>query len=232
MAQRADERALAEACRAGGSVASTGKRVAPDPKGPVLELLQNFSIRDCGGFYDGKVRGKLLRFDTSGGRRVSADASANANRKKHARSLGRNREAQASNQWKDLCYDELAPLRELWASYIEDLLQATGGGGRGGTACKELAEVLAAADLHGCTLGVVRAKNPGCVHLRGTVVEETQRTFRIVTMDDRVLVLPKERCIFEVEVRGARVQLLGRAWMHRLPGGVPGPMTPKGWGLK
>eukprot|EP00971_Amphidinium_carterae_P230753 4579261-Amphidinium_carterae.1 len=55
-----------------------------------------------------------------------------------------------------------------------------------------LSKVLLTADLHGCSLMVLRAKNPGCSGAKGTVIEETQRTFRIISQDDRIRVLPKE----------------------------------------
>merc|ERR1719414_1788597 len=119
-------------------------------------------------------------------------------------------------------YAEFAPLRDLWKAYVQDLKLGQG---------QELANGMASADLHGSTIEVVQAKNPGCVHLRGTVVEETQKTFRIVTPDNRVKVLLKEKCVFELEVCGERVRLLGPAWAQRLPGGVPGPHAPLAWEL-
>lgn len=54
-------------------------------------------------------------------------------------------------------------------------------------------QALGWADLHGSTLEVVSAQNPGCTGVRGTVIEETQRTFRLITRQDKVKVLPKER---------------------------------------
>mmetsp|Transcript_130491 Transcript_130491/g.418397 ORF Transcript_130491/g.418397 Transcript_130491/m.418397 type:complete len:170 (+) Transcript_130491:277-786(+) len=74
-------------------------------------------------------------------------------------------------------------------------------------------------------------KNPGCVRLRGTVLEETQNTFRIITSDNRIKVLPKESSMFEVAVLGERVRLLGPAWAFRLPKGAPGPRAPQAWSL-
>merc|ERR1712194_489054 len=128
--------------------------------------------------------------------------------------------AQAKAQWQSLRYDDFAPLRELWEAYISDLVKNSG---------EDLGKVLASADLHGSVLEVVSAKNPGCVRLRGTVIEETQKTLRVITLDNHTKVLPKATCVFEVAYREQRVRLLGPALSHRLPSGAPGPFTPSGW---
>ncbi|CAE8604117.1 unnamed protein product, partial [Polarella glacialis] len=194
-----------------------GKRPVADPEGPVLELLQTYGIRNGKGYYDGRIRGKFLRFDSQ---KPPAPPVAEAGARRGGG--GRLQEAQGKDHWKSYRYDDFGPLRELWSTYMRDL-----GPGEG----QQLCDTLAGADLHGSTLGVVQAKNPGCVGLRGTVIEETQRTFRIITVGNKVRVLPKESCVFEVEVLGKQLRLLGPAWMHRLPGGAPGPFVPQKWSL-
>mmetsp|Transcript_118065 Transcript_118065/g.333913 ORF Transcript_118065/g.333913 Transcript_118065/m.333913 type:complete len:238 (+) Transcript_118065:86-799(+) len=222
------------------------KRPPPDPRGPVLELLQAFGVRERGGYYDGKVRGKVMRFDNirqigaaaskgsagkgaarngyGGGRhRRAAEAGKNASEAPAgAESKGRDGGAKSKEAWSGLSYEDFEPLRELWASYVDDMQAGSG---------PALAEALAAADLHGSIVEVVQSRHPGCVRLRGTVLEETQRTIRIITPDNRVRVLPKATCVFEVEARGERIRMLGPAWAHRLPGGVPGPYAPQRWTL-
>eukprot|EP00930_Biecheleria_cincta_P084736 TRINITY_DN74184_c0_g1_i1.p1 TRINITY_DN74184_c0_g1~~TRINITY_DN74184_c0_g1_i1.p1 ORF type:complete len:204 (-),score=33.94 TRINITY_DN74184_c0_g1_i1:119-730(-) len=199
------------------AMAEAGKRRVVDSEGPTLELLRTFGIKNAKGYYDGKIRGKYMRFDSQKVASAPADARSQPG-------SGRHKDAQGKEHWKNLRYSDFQPLRELWLSYIKDLLPGDG---------QELAATLANADLHGSTLEVVQAKNPGCVRLKGTVIEETQRTFRIITPDSRVRVLPKENSTFEVEVLGQRVRLLGPAWMHRFSAvsGAPGPFCPRSWSL-
>mmetsp|Transcript_43992 Transcript_43992/g.125958 ORF Transcript_43992/g.125958 Transcript_43992/m.125958 type:complete len:236 (+) Transcript_43992:102-809(+) len=208
----------------GGAAASSSSTSAPkrkvaDPQGPVMELLQSFGVRDKGGFYDVRIRGKYLRLDNTKNPTANAPSTKAAGTGRRA---GRCKEVQGRDQWKGLRFADFEPLRALWHSYIEDLQLGSG---------QELSKGLAAADLHGCTLEVVAAKNPGCVRLRGTVLEETQNTFRIITSDNRIKVLPKECSVFEVVVLGERVRLLGPAWAFRLPRGAPGPQAPQAWSL-
>eukprot|EP00927_Polykrikos_kofoidii_P053821 TRINITY_DN48376_c0_g1_i1.p1 TRINITY_DN48376_c0_g1~~TRINITY_DN48376_c0_g1_i1.p1 ORF type:complete len:263 (+),score=29.58 TRINITY_DN48376_c0_g1_i1:176-964(+) len=231
------------------------KRQSPDPRGPVLELLHSFGVRDRCGYYDSKVRGKVVRMDNV--RSASAVTAAcgkgtgKVGRRTGGYGGGRHRrvlnqqEAKATtaaenatattsteklpcaasarkSSWDGLRYEDFEPLRELWVAYIDDIQPGSG---------PALAEALASCDLHGAIVGVVQARNPGCVRLRGTVIEETQQTFRIITKDNRVRMLIKEACVFELEARGECVRLLGPAWSHRLPGGVPGPHAPLRWTL-
>eukprot|EP00419_Tripos_fusus_P012795 CAMPEP_0172668782 /NCGR_PEP_ID=MMETSP1074-20121228/9273_1 /TAXON_ID=2916 /ORGANISM="Ceratium fusus, Strain PA161109" /LENGTH=181 /DNA_ID=CAMNT_0013485469 /DNA_START=56 /DNA_END=598 /DNA_ORIENTATION=+ len=173
-----------------------GKRRVADPQGPVLDLLGKFGVRDSGGFYERHVRGKMLALDNSASHRQPG--------KKKAASLPqRHKEVQKKQQWTGLCYDDFDRLRDLWKSYVSDLMRSQSG---------DVAQALLSIDLHGSTLTVVQSKNPGCVNLQGTVIEETENTFRIITYGNRVRVLPKASCVFEVEAQGRRVRLLGPAW--------------------
>mmetsp|Transcript_65464 Transcript_65464/g.102214 ORF Transcript_65464/g.102214 Transcript_65464/m.102214 type:complete len:220 (+) Transcript_65464:34-693(+) len=208
-----------------GVVSGSGtKRAVQDPQGPLLELLQVFGVPNRGGYYDSKIRGKIIRFDNSGKSQIAA-AGADATSRKAVhkrRSEGRHKEAQSKEHWKNLRYDDFHPLRELWATYIADMLAAGD---------SDAASVLASADLHGCTIEVVSSKSPGCVRVRGTIIEETQKIFRVISDDNRVRMLPKESCVFVVHLGSERFRLLGSAWVHRVPGGAPGPITPQRWAL-
>lgn len=216
--------AIAEAAVASQAAASAApgvmKRSAPDPHEPVLELLRSFKVKNRNGFYDRNIRGKMMHFDNSMRGRAKPPTVPTPCVGQRS---GRNKQAQQSKEeWSHLKYADFQALRDLWAAHIEGFKPADG---------QALAKLLATSDLHGSTLKVVSAKNPGCVHLCGTVIEETQKTFRIITPDSAIKVLPKERCIFEICTRGEHVRLLGPAWVSRLPGGAPGPCTPKAWSL-
>eukprot|EP00928_Gymnodinium_smaydae_P040989 TRINITY_DN27761_c0_g1_i2.p1 TRINITY_DN27761_c0_g1~~TRINITY_DN27761_c0_g1_i2.p1 ORF type:complete len:251 (+),score=57.09 TRINITY_DN27761_c0_g1_i2:44-796(+) len=236
---------------AGASAALGGKRPVADPRGPVLELLQGYGVTDRG-YYDNKIRGKLLRFDnikqlaagSSGGRGKGAGRGSGYGGGRHRRAAEAAAEAQAEasgtavgsskakGRERGFQYEDFGPLRDLWAAYMQDLRAGLGAG----CDASALGELLASADLHGSTIEVVQATTPGCVRLRGTVIEETQRTFKIITEDNKTKMLPKTSCVFEIEAwPGERLRLLGPAWTHRLPHGVPGALpgtkTPSRWKL-
>lgn len=205
---------IPEVKRATGS--TNKKRPPEDPMGPVLELLKTFGLQNCRSYYDSLVRGKIVRLDNAGRQPPVKIAGKRPGG-------GRCKEVQQDKRsWEGLRYEDFHQLRGLWQSYASELLP---------TELRALTEQLPLLDLHGSTLKVVQAKSPGMVHLEGTVLEETQRTFRIITKESKVKLLPKESCTFEVQVHGRKALLLGPAWSHRLPGGVPGPRTSKEWSL-
>ncbi|CAE7460131.1 Pop4 [Symbiodinium natans] len=178
-------------------MADAPKRRVADPEGPTLELLRTFGIGNTSGYYDRNIRGKFLRLDPS---KLPAKPSKGRNAVKGSK------EARGKEHWKQLRHDDFAPLRALWEKYIEDLSPAND---------DELSAVLARADLHGSCLRVAQAKTPGLVRLSGTVIEETQQTFRIITAENQIKVLPKESCIFEVEALGRSLRLLGPSFIQR-----------------
>eukprot|EP00928_Gymnodinium_smaydae_P040988 TRINITY_DN27761_c0_g1_i1.p1 TRINITY_DN27761_c0_g1~~TRINITY_DN27761_c0_g1_i1.p1 ORF type:complete len:252 (+),score=40.04 TRINITY_DN27761_c0_g1_i1:44-799(+) len=187
---------------AGASAALGGKRPVADPRGPVLELLQGYGVTDRG-YYDNKIRGKLLRFDnikqlaagSSGGRGKGAGRGSGYGGGRHRRAAEAAAEAQAEasgtavgsskakGRERGFQYEDFGPLRDLWAAYMQDLRAGLGAG----CDASALGELLASADLHGSTIEVVQATTPGCVRLRGTVIEETQRTFKIILFAVRIV---------------------------------------------
>ncbi|CAE7856814.1 POP4, partial [Symbiodinium microadriaticum] len=156
-----------------------------------------FGIGNTAGYYDRNIRGKFLRLDPS---KLPANPPKGRNATKSSK------EARGKEHWKHLRYEDFEPLRLLWDQYIRDLSPEND---------DELSAILARADLHGSSLRVAQARNPGMVRLAGTVIEETQKTFRIITADNQVKVLPKESSVFEVQALGRSLRLLGPSYVQR-----------------
>ncbi|RUS87947.1 hypothetical protein EGW08_004302 [Elysia chlorotica] len=82
-------------------------------------------------------------------------------------------------------YSTYLPLKELWTSYIKDLMQVdlskltT-------SVFPTLAQKLMKADLHGCPLIVRRSKCPSYIGVEGIVIQETRNMFTLISVDDRV----------------------------------------------
>eukprot|EP00929_Paragymnodinium_shiwhaense_P086117 TRINITY_DN46625_c0_g1_i2.p1 TRINITY_DN46625_c0_g1~~TRINITY_DN46625_c0_g1_i2.p1 ORF type:complete len:228 (-),score=37.62 TRINITY_DN46625_c0_g1_i2:213-896(-) len=111
-----------------------GKRPPTDPRGPVLELLSAFKIGGRNGYYDDKVRGKVLRMDnllaSSGTARDGAKAKARPSYGggRHRRAAAADGEdgSDAVDSWKTLKYEDFQPLRDLWNAYFDDLVRPAG----------------------------------------------------------------------------------------------------------
>mmetsp|Transcript_48187 Transcript_48187/g.100338 ORF Transcript_48187/g.100338 Transcript_48187/m.100338 type:complete len:197 (-) Transcript_48187:3-593(-) len=191
------------------------KRRVADREGPTLELLRTFGVGNTAGYYERNIRGKFLRLDPS---KLPANPPKGRNATKSSK------EARSKEHWKHLRYEDFEPLRVLWGQYIRDLSPAND---------DELSAILARADLHGSSLRVAQAKNPGMVRLSGTVIEETQKTFRIITSDNQVKVLPKESSVFEVQALGRSLRLLGPSYVQRWSEkGPKGSKPPERWSLQ
>jgi ribonuclease P protein subunit POP4 len=74
---------------------------------------------------------------------------------------------------KKLCYATFAPLRELWLEYARGLVRMGGG-------APAMAQRLAAGDLHGAVVEVVRSRCVDRVGITGVVVKETRGALVVV----------------------------------------------------
>lgn len=88
-----------------------------------------------------------------------------------------------------------APLNDLWAGYIREVLGSELYGGGQGAAAK-----LSAADFHGADVEVSRSRCPSRVGVRGIVVKDSRFAFEVVTRRDEVKILPKEGTMFRAHV--------------------------------
>ncbi|KAK4205141.1 putative ribonuclease P protein subunit p29 [Triangularia verruculosa] len=92
-------------------------------------------------------------------------------------------------------YALFEPLHNLWLGYIREVLGNEVYTGGEATAAK-----LASADFHGAELEVVRSGCVSRVGIKGIVVKDGKFAFEIVTVKNKVKVVPKEGTIFRVEV--------------------------------
>ncbi|CAK8999938.1 Ribonuclease P protein subunit p29 [Durusdinium trenchii] len=198
------------------------KRPVADPEGPVLELLRVFKIENAPGYYEGGL--DQVGFMDCSLFRVTCACSCNPRVPSTCSQARKGKEL-----WR-FKYEDFEALRQLWKEYIEDLQLDFS------EVLESDLSILSSLDLHGSHLEVVASKTPNLLRLSGTVIEETQRTFRIITLKSEVKMIPKDNCVFEVELPGSagargasrRLRLFGpstcsrfgAATASRAPGGT------------
>eukprot|EP00128_Syssomonas_multiformis_P000253 Colp12_sorted_trinity150504_noHs@20595 len=107
-------------------------------------------------------------------------------------------------------YEIYEPLRQLWLQYMKTALGLPGSANP-----KTCGERLLKADLHGCNVTVTRSKCPSYVGLHGTILQETEQTFNIITKEDRLLCIPKANSIFTFAIEGLVFTLHGNHFCFR-----------------
>ncbi|KAF8512247.1 RNase P/MRP p29 subunit [Gautieria morchelliformis] len=101
-------------------------------------------------------------------------------------------------------YELFLPLHQLWKSYIAELL---GLDVRPNTPVDNTSSLhmpnaqsmqakLVKADFHGSIISVRSAKNPSLVGCSGIVILETENTFKVVTIHNKLKVIPKQNSVF------------------------------------
>eukprot|EP00435_Cladocopium_sp_Y103_P022012 s1482_g5.t1 len=175
----------------------SSKRPVADPEGPILELLRVYKIQNAPSYYDSRIRGKVQRLDKP---RIAPHLSQKSKSSGAPRPPKEARKGKEVWNFKD---EDFEPLRHLWREPPK--LQ---GLARADAATESL---FASIDLHGACVEVVASKQPNLLRLKGTVIEETQRTAM-------VKMIPKDPCVFEVELpEGLRLRFLGPCHGRPLP---------------
>lgn len=105
-------------------------------------------------------------------------------------------------------YNLYLRMNDLWREYIDDLL-----GGK--YTENNIQNKLLKADFHGAKILVWKAKCDGYIGLKGIVVHDTQRTFRIITPDNEVKTILKHDTIFLIKVGEKIVKLFGQNFQYR-----------------
>uniref|UniRef100_A0A1I7RWZ4 POP4 domain-containing protein n=1 Tax=Bursaphelenchus xylophilus TaxID=6326 RepID=A0A1I7RWZ4_BURXY len=80
--------------------------------------------------------------------------------------------------FKDLKYDELKPMYELWCGYFKSVLEEVR---------EDLDQRLLKLDFHGSILMVSTADNPSMIGLNGIVVYESKKTFQLITRKNKLI---------------------------------------------
>ncbi|KAM9995898.1 hypothetical protein ACTFIY_002098 [Dictyostelium cf. discoideum] len=104
-------------------------------------------------------------------------------------------------------YDQYLPLHQLWTQYIQDVMQQQKG--------PALVNKLLKADLHGAIVIVTKSKCPTLVGQKGIIVQETENTFKIITKENKLNIIPKEQCQFYLECCNQVVTIFGKHFCFR-----------------
>ncbi|KAG0563879.1 hypothetical protein M758_8G063100 [Ceratodon purpureus] len=106
-----------------------------------------------------------------------------------------------------LKYDLFRPMHEMWESYARSLVAE----------CNDtsMQHRLLAADLHGAILAVVESKSTSYVGTQGIMIRETDQTFGIITVQDKLRVVPKAGAVFMLQLDSLRITLFGNNLFSR-----------------
>ncbi|KAG5643455.1 hypothetical protein DXG03_000887 [Asterophora parasitica] len=191
--------------------------------------------------YNGRVKGRQMLLDNPAREsRNKKEADAKRARrmaekdKKNKGSIGK-REAKEKGVWN---FDEtqakfnlFLPLHHLWMGYMSELLglpQPAASEPPSSQAMPSTASMhpkLVKADFHGSIMTVRQSKNPCLVGLSGIVIHETENTFKVVTVKDKVKFVPKENAIFAFSV--PLYSTLSPSYKQSQPLPIPDPGAPK-----
>ncbi|KAF7291990.1 Ribonuclease P protein subunit [Mycena indigotica] len=94
------------------------------------------------------------------------------------------------------------PLHQLWLGYMSELLNLAqpGSGPPRLPSAAAIHPRLVKADFHGSIMTVHQSKNTSVLGVSGIVIHETEGTFKIVTKDDKLKIIPKRNTIFTFAV--------------------------------
>ncbi|KAG9005810.1 hypothetical protein FRB94_003880 [Tulasnella sp. JGI-2019a] len=181
--------------------------------------------------YAKHVQGKRLMLDNPimESRHAKAKALKKERRslleeRKKAGVVGRN-EAKRKGFWKldksAAKYYLFLPIHHLWLAYMAELFnlpEASEGKVDQGKlpSVPTMHGKLVKADFHGAIITVKETKNTATTGLSGIIVHETENTFKIVTKEDEVKVIPKRNTIFTFRVPVYSLTLPGT--LSRQPG--------------
>ncbi|KAF9013291.1 Rof/RNase P-like protein [Cyathus striatus] len=119
------------------------------------------------------------------------------------------REAKEKGVWKfdekQMKFDLFVPLHHLWMGYMSELLglphpTADPPSSKLIPGSAGMHPKLVKADFHGSMMTVRQSKNPALVNVMGIVIHETENTFKIITRENKVKMIPKRNSIFTFSV--------------------------------
>lgn len=198
-----------------GSVATHLQLSTTEHDGKVIdailrELVQNNGkhVRNIDGVIESKIQHRVLLLDNPPGHGKAVVKA----RKRAKQSLGKRSKKHLSVRQQKLRgsyelpleyrrYELFLPMHEMWKTYSKCLLDENSG--------KMIESILLQMDLHGAMLAVVGAKISSYVSVQGIVIRETMNTVAIVTLTDKVKVIPKAGSVFLLLVDNMQVTLYG-----------------------
>lgn len=116
---------------------------------------------------------------------------------------------------KQLKYTEICPLRQLWLSYMRELLDVTSFASIPGSPedpnWETVNQQLMRADYHGASVTIRKSKCASLVGLAGIVVLDTKKTFKICGTDDCIRTIPKDLVVICIHLDdGVTVEVHGK----------------------
>ncbi|GHJ87939.1 hypothetical protein NliqN6_4341 [Naganishia liquefaciens] len=158
------------------------------------------------------------------GKKKLVDAAAEERAKRRAKKRGKvgvfaREEARRKGVWDVksgavIRYDHLVPLHYMYLSYLSEMLPlpaypkqpladlklhaSAPGKLANGLATEQLSSRLVKADFTGAVIRVKRSKNASLIGLEGIVAVETAETFKIVTVENVVKIVPKSHALFTI----------------------------------
>jgi ribonuclease P protein subunit POP4 len=146
-------------------------------------VFKEFEFQNPRQIYDSKVKGKVLLLEDA-----VPDYQAKKQQKLEKK-LRKKKKTMNRNERKRLglheipkesqTWDFFVPLHELWTSYMNEILTDT-------TNATMVHQKLIKADLHGAILTVVQSKCPSNIGISGIVAKDTERTFSLITRDNKL----------------------------------------------
>ncbi|KAJ7607557.1 Rof/RNase P-like protein, partial [Roridomyces roridus] len=99
-------------------------------------------------------------------------------------------------------FELFLPLHHLWMGYMSELLglPRPGSGAPRAPSGAAVHPKLLKADFHGSIMTVYQSKNTATIGLWGIVIHETEGTFKVVTKENKLKVIPKRNSIFKFAV--------------------------------
>ncbi|KAJ7258098.1 Rof/RNase P-like protein [Mycena haematopus] len=190
------------------------KLTAGDPFTPQYVQSMATQASNPAEIYASRVKGRMLMLDNAAKEsRLRKERNAKkvkvreAKERKKLGGLGRRQgTARELGLWG---FDEsqakfalFLPLHHLWMGYMSELLnlpQPSSGPPRAlqGAA---IHPKLLKADFHGCIMTVHQSKNTANLGISGIVIHETEGTFKVVTKENKLKILPKQNSIFTFAV--------------------------------
>lgn len=107
-------------------------------------------------------------------------------------------------------YEMYLPLHELWTGYMQEMLNLTSESN-----LKVVYPKLLRADYHGCILKVSRSKCPSYIGTCGILLQETKNSFKIITKQDKLKMIPKANSVFTFELEGFEFTIHGNHFCFR-----------------
>jgi len=121
-----------------------------------------------------------------------------------------------------LKYEQFKELHELWTSYMNDLLDIkalTASGWKPDNLedpkIQQLQIKICRSDFHGAKLKVDKADCPTQVGRQGICLLETRHTLQIISIDNKLRMIPKRGTTFSLEVGGFKFSFPGSAMLTK-----------------